>query len=191
MTRFTFKSCIQIEDEDAIVELLFTVKDELYLPDKQVIRAIVSNLFAHGGVIGAYHGRQLCGMMGYFLGSPEQEYANKEVAFLYVGCILPSYRLTRMFHGGLLFALQQFATIGVREIRLQAEAANPYTNRLYARFAQPLSHGKSLRGVPVITYGGSLQVALNHLAPRQRALPALPPPHVESPGLPALVSHGK
>lgn len=56
MTRFTFKSCIQIEDEDAIVELLFTVKDELYLPDKQVIRAIVSNLFAHGGVIGAIMG---------------------------------------------------------------------------------------------------------------------------------------
>jgi hypothetical protein len=169
MNNFTYKSCGQAEDGQAIIDLLFAVKDELYLPDRGVIQAITAKCFANGGVFGAYHGEQLCGMMGYFYGEPDQGFANKEVAFLYVAGILEPYRLTRMFWHGLLFALRHFQQAGVQEIRLQAEAANPYTNRLYGRFAQPLARGKSLRGKDVITYSGRIENALAYLSRGQRA----------------------
>ena len=59
--------------------------------------------------------------------------------------------------------------MGKREIRLQAEAANPYTNKLYGRFASFMYASKTLRGVPVNTYGGPIDTALNHLDLRRRS----------------------
>jgi hypothetical protein len=45
---------------------------------------------------------------------------------------------------------------------------NPYTNKLYARFADFLYPDKTLRGVPVNTYGGSIDAALTRLGQRRR-----------------------
>lgn len=168
MSNFTFKKSIQSEDQEAIVDLVFSIKDEFRLADREAAEKIVNISFEHGGVVSAYNGSQMVAMMGYFKGEPDKDYQNKETAFLYVACITKEFRLTRLFRQGLLFALREFRKMGLKEIRLQAEATNPYTNRLYSRFAQPLGESKSLRGHRVITYGGTLDEALRYLEPKKR-----------------------
>ena len=168
MTQYTFQFCTQENDQESIIDFLYALKDELFLPDKQAAQNITKLVFDKGGVVAGFHQTQLCAMLGYFLGEPDRQHANKEVAFLYVAGIAESYRLTRVFRNGLLFTLRGLQEFGVREIRLQAEAANPYTNRLYARFARPIGEGRSLRGVPVVTYGSLIDDALAYLDRRKR-----------------------
>jgi len=170
MTNFIYKACIP-QDQDAVTDLYFTTKEELCLPDRDAAQKVTDLLFAKGHVIGGFHGNVLGGALGYFLGEPQQAFTNKEVLFLYVGAILPQYRLTRMFHQGLLFTLQMHKGGRVQEIRLQADAENRYTNKLYGRFAQPIAKGKSPRGVSVITYGGSLDDAIAYLSRGKRPHP--------------------
>lgn len=179
MSSFTFKTCIPHEDQTAVVDLLFSLKSELYLPNRQVAAEITARCFKHGGVIGGYADNLLCGMMGYLYGEPHLKFSNKEVAFLYVAGIRQQYRRTGMFRRGLIFGLNEMQKHGAQVIRLQAEASNPFTNSLYGRFATPLREETNLRGIPVITYGGSIETALNYLERRQRPLPQAynPTPH--------------
>ena len=163
MSPYTFKVCNQMEDQEEIVDFLFDIREELYLPDRKVCREIVQLCFAHGGVIAAYDGSLLVAMLGYFYGEPQCDYVNNDTAFMYVAGIREPYRLTRVFYKGLIFSLQQFQKAGARAIKLQAEAANPYTNKLYGRFARPIAKSKSLRGKEVITYSGSIEEALGYM----------------------------
>lgn len=169
MSNYTFRILNQRDDEEAITNLLLAVKDDLLLPDREAAQRVTNLLFEKGGVLGGYHGAQLVSVLGYFWGDPNEDFADKRVAFLYVGAILAPYRLTRMFHQGLSYALKELQTAGAREIRLQAEAANPYTNKLYRRFARPVAEGKSLRGVPVITYVVPIAAALDYLSRGRRS----------------------
>lgn len=182
MPQFTFKVCKPQEDRPAIVDLLVSLKSELYLPDRQVAAEITNRCFTHGGVIGGYDVTRLGGMMGYFYGEPDQDFANKKIAFLYVAGICEAYRRTGMFRQGLVFGLNEMQKQGAQSIRLQAETSNLYTNSLYGRFATALREDKNLRGIPVITYGGSIEDALHYLERRKRPLPQVfnPTPHAIS-----------
>ena len=168
MKQITCRDCTREIDLPAVVDMLFAIKEDLCIPDRASAHRIVDLCFSQGGVIGVYDDQLLCGMTGYFCGEPELEFANKEIAFLYVAGILPSHRLSRVFHTGLVFALKAFQENGCAEIRLQARASDPYTNGLYARFARRLGESRSIRGDKVITYGGTVKEALNHLMRRSR-----------------------
>jgi hypothetical protein len=185
MNTFTFKKMVQTADQEAIVDLVFSIKDELRLPDRETAEKVVNTCFTHGGIIGGYYDSQLVGMMGYFRGEPGKDYQNKETAFMYVACITDEFRLSRLFRKGLLYTFREFRKMGLKEIRLQAEATNPYTNRLYGRFAKPLGESKSLRGLPVVTYGGTLDEALRYLEPKRR-----PVANIQSPTLQATLHFG-
>ena len=174
MSSYSFKRCVQSEDQEAIVDLLFLIREELCLPDRQSCRTITELCFAQGGVYGAYDGALLVGVMGYFYGEPACEYANKEVAFMYVAGIRPEYRLSRVFLLGLHGVLLAFQAEGIQEIKLQAAANNPYTTRLYGRFAQPIGRSRSLRGAEVITFSSSLKDSLNRLMRGRRQRVAAP-----------------
>ncbi len=50
MPNFTFKKCIQSEDQEAIVDLVFATKDELRLPDRETAEKVVNTCFEHGGI---------------------------------------------------------------------------------------------------------------------------------------------
>lgn len=169
MKNFAYRVCQPVEYE-TVTDVYFANKEELCLPDRAAAEQVTRLLFSNGYVVGGYHGTNLVGALGYFLGEPQHHYANNEILYLYVGAILPAYRLTRLFHDGLLFTLQLYQGTAVTHLKLQADAANPYTNKLYGRFAQPIARGKSPRGVPVITYSGSIEDAIAYLTRRQRQL---------------------
>ncbi len=173
MNTFSAKLCDQKQDTRAVTEMLYALKDDLCLLNREAAQKIVELCFKKGGVIGVYDGSLLCGMAGFFYGEPEQNFRNTDVAFLYVAGILPQYRLSRVFLRGLVFALQSFEMMGFQEFRLQARAIDPYTNKLYGRFANKLAESKSLRGDAVVTYGGMIDEALGYLqwSKRRRVLP--------------------
>lgn len=175
MSNFTYRLCGLVEKE-AVTDVFYANHEALCLPNRAAAAKISDLLFAEGYVLGGYHHNKLVASLGYFLGEPERNFANSEVLYLYVGAILPAYQLTRLFYHGLQFILQHYQGTAVTHIQLQAEKANPYTNKLYGRFAQPIAEGKSPRGVPVITYGGSIEDAIAYLAhgKRKRPVPATP-----------------
>ena len=174
MNNFIYRTC-QPNEHEAVTDLYFANRKELCLPDRTAAGKVTELLFAKGQVTGGFFTNKLVGALGYFIGEPQHGFANKDVLYLYVGAILPGYRLTRLFHNGLLFTLEGYKGTAVTQIRLQAEKANPYTNKLYGRFAQPIAEEKSPRGVPVITYGGSIEEAIAYLSRWKRPRPASKP----------------
>ncbi|MCA9996529.1 MAG: hypothetical protein KDE56_12310 [Anaerolineales bacterium] len=163
-TAFSFRFCFPQIDRQTAVSFLYQNKEELHLADETAVSQVVDLVFDKGGVFGGFdRQQQMQGMLGFFFGEPQQEYRNKEVLFMYVAAIAPSYRLTRMFHTALTTALHEFQKMGLEEIRLQAEDIDRYTNKLYGRFAQPISEDVTIRGIKVITYGGSIENALAYL----------------------------
>ncbi|WP_420645153.1 hypothetical protein [Candidatus Leptofilum sp.] len=170
MKNFTYRTC-HFNEMEAVTDLFFASREELCLPDRTAAEKITNLIFTKGQVTGGFFENKLLGALGYFLGEPKRDFKNREVLYLYVGAILPGYRLTRLFHHGLLFTLQRYQGTDVTHLRLQAEKANPYTNKLYGRFAQPIAEEKSPRGVPVITYGGSIEDAIAYLSRGKRPKP--------------------
>ena len=158
------------EARQQIIDFLTAIGDELYLPDRQAAKKVADLCYEKGGFIAIYAGDVLCGVSGYFIGEPQCDFVNTDVAFMYVAGILPKYRRTRLFVTGLAFALAEFEKIGLRTFRLQAEAANPYTNRLYARFATLQGRSHSIRGVAVNCYEGDTALALDSLDEGRRPL---------------------
>lgn len=175
---YTIKNYTRPRDTQALYSLLYEIKEELRLNNMETVREVVDRSFEKGGVIAAYDKALLCGMMGYFWGEPDHDFTNTDVVFMYVAGILPNYRRRRLFPYALKVALEQFKQAGGREIRLQAEKGNTYTNRLYARFAKPLGEGLSLNGVEAVTYGGTIDEALHSLVRSQRPSPHHPHPPV-------------
>ena len=166
-TALNFRHCYKQVDGAMTVDFLFAHRDELALPDKTAVSHIINLLFDKGGILGAFdRQRRMQGMLGFFFGEPGQDYRNKETLFIYVTAIARPYRLTRLFRDGLTYALRQFQQMGMGEIRMQAQTANRYTNKLYGRFAHPLSEDTTLRGYPVITYGNTIEDALVALEQR-------------------------
>lgn len=164
MDRYTIQLCDQKTDRNAVVDLLFALKEELLLDDRSTAEDVADRCFENGGVFGAYdEGKRLIGMCGFFYGEPDHDFRNKDVVFMYVAGILPEYRLSRVFHHGLIEMLQAFKEDGHHEIRLQAQATNPYTNGLYSRFAAKVGEGRSHLGRSVNTYGGTIDNALWYL----------------------------
>ena len=180
MSAYEMKNCQPNADRQAVIDLFYAVKEELYLPDRSAVEKMVDLIFAHGGVVGGYYAGQLVGAMGYFFGDPSEQFADKSILFMYVGAILPEHRGSRLFLQGLRFSLRQMQATPVAQIRLQAEAANSFTNRLYSRFAKPVGRSRSLRGVEVITYGNELGAALRTLGIRPARV-AAPTPHASIP----------
>jgi hypothetical protein len=171
MSNFTYRLCHQ-DEKEAVTDVFFATQEALCLPNRAAAAKITKTLFADGHLLGGYHNNKLVAVLGYFLGEPKHDFANNDVLYLYVGAILPEYQLTRLFYHGLLFILHLYQGTAVTQLRLQAEKANPYTNKLYGRFAQPIAEGKSPRGVPVITYGGSIEEAIAYLSRGKRPKPA-------------------
>jgi ribosomal protein S18 acetylase RimI-like enzyme len=79
---------------------------------------------------------QVVGMLGYYHGTPEKDFKDKEIVFADGSIIDRAYRGTRLFARGLRFMVEQFAQAHpeVRELRLKALSENTYTCRLYSKF---------------------------------------------------------
>lgn len=181
---YTIKNFTRPRETQALYSFLFEIKEELRLNDMETVKGVVDRCFEKGGVIAAYDEALLCGMMGYFWGEPAYDFANTDVVFMYVAGILPHYRRRLLFPYALKQALELFKESGCREIRLQAEKSNPYTNRLYARFAKPLCEAITQNGIEAVTYGGTIDEALLTLRRSQR-----PTPHQLHPPIPQQNSH--
>lgn len=179
MTQYRYKFCDATLDRAAVIDLFIAVKDELHLPDRSAVEQMVDLIFTRGGIIAAYHRDQMVGAGGYFFGDPTDDFADKSLLFIYVAAILPDFRGTRLFHGCLVHLLSQMQKEGMTAIRMQAETTNPFTNKLYGRFARKLGPGKSLRGIDVNVYGAPITEALAALSGRKRPSAAAyaPTPH--------------
>ncbi len=171
MTRsaLKYRFCYPQIDRHHVVDFLGTQKAELYLQDESAVHQVADLVFENGGVFAGFDpAKRLQSMLGFFFGDPADEFSDKQLAFLYVAAISPNFRLTRAFHVGLKQVLGQFQEMGLESIRMQAKTTDKYANKLYGRFARPIGEGFSLRGQPVITYGGSIEEALAYFEPKKR-----------------------
>jgi ribosomal protein S18 acetylase RimI-like enzyme len=77
-------------------------------------------------------------MCAYYLGTPERDYVDQEVAFIDVAIVHPEHRGSRIFIVGLKYTFQSIlaAHPEVREIRFAALSENKYVCKLYAKIAK-------------------------------------------------------
>ncbi|WP_135553668.1 hypothetical protein [Paenibacillus cymbidii] len=95
--------------------------------------------------------RCVVGVSAYYIGTPERDFMDRDVALLDVAIADPAYRGARLFLQGLVYMVQSIIEKEpeVQELRLAALADNDYLCRLYAKFAKPGyeregSHGKEI-----------------------------------------------
>ena len=158
----TIRSLSETHDQSTISEFLFAMKEEFLLPDQAAVDDVIQVLFERGGIVGLYKDERLVGFIGYLLGDPAENYMDKKVGFLYIMGIARQYRLTRVGYDLFRHTMREFERLGLREIRLQAEATNLYTNRLYSRFAKPVGYALTRRGAKVMSYQCALRDVLSY-----------------------------
>lgn len=163
MGNVMFKVCSQAE-KPVIADFLWSLKEEFRFAERQIVAEITDLLFDKGGVIGGYRGDEMVGMFGYFLGEPSRDYANKAVGFIYIAGLAKPICRTGAFRDGSHFLAATLKSRGVRELRCHAAAGDPYTNRLYAYFGQPIAKEKNRRGDTCILYANSIDAVLANLA---------------------------
>jgi hypothetical protein len=81
---------------------------------------------------------RVLGMMTYYHGTPEKEFADKEIAFVNFAIMDRAYRGTRLFAKGLYYMVELIieAHPEVQELRFNALSENDYLCRLYSKFAR-------------------------------------------------------
>ena len=163
----TYRVCFKQLDENQIAEFLYLQKDELLLPDRSAAVQVMDLLFEKGGVMGGFdRNGNMQAILGFLFGDPSEEFSDKETLFFYVAALAKPYRQTRAFYKGLMAVLYQGKGMGVDRFKMQAGLSNRYINRLYSKFGQPLGESTTLRGQPVMTYGGSLTHVISQLEAR-------------------------
>ncbi len=80
---------------------------------------------------------RIIAMCAYYLGTPEREHVDQEVAFIDVAIVHPERRGSRLFLTGLKYTFQSILASHpeVREIRFAALAENKYVCNLYSKFS--------------------------------------------------------
>lgn len=157
LSKLTYRYCFKQIDELAIRRFLMAQKEDLLLEGETAVQKIIDLLFEQGGVLAIFDpAGEIVAMMGFFFGDPQKEFKDKETLYMYVGAIAKPYRMTRLFYQGMLFVMQKGHEMGMTLFRMQANIHDPYINKLYGRMGRPLGESKTLRGHPVMTYGGSI-----------------------------------
>ena len=167
--KLNHRVCFRQIDEDQITNILYQQKDELLLPDMAAVQQVSDLLFEKGGVMGGFdQNGQMQAILGFLFGDPNEAFTNKNLIFFYVAAIAKPYRKAGVFYKGLLAVLSECKGMGVDRYRMQGGLSNRYINRLYNKFGTPLGESKTLRGQPVMTYGGSLNETLSQFQRRNR-----------------------
>lgn len=80
---------------------------------------------------------RVIGVIAYYHGTPEEEFNNKEIAFVDAAILDEAYRGTRLFVKGLHYMVEQImeAHPDVQELRFVAYSENTYICRLYSKFS--------------------------------------------------------
>ncbi|WP_310187791.1 hypothetical protein [Bacillus sp. 3255] len=81
------------------------------------------------------------GMMTYYQGTPEKDFADQEIAFVNFAIMDKAHRGTRLFVKGLYYMVELIAEAhpNVQELRFNALSENTYICKLYSKFAN-ISH---------------------------------------------------
>ena len=170
-----FRVCNE-NDRSDIGDFLESVKEDFAGFDRNVIDNVVERTFKRGGAIAAYQDKSMVGMLGYLHGEPSLNFANREVGYMYLTALAPRVRLTRVFPDGLLFTMQIMQDIGIEQVRFHALKTNPYTNRLYERFARCIGEEENLRGYVCNLYAASVSEVLASLSGWRRDVIKQPTP---------------
>ena len=158
LSELTYRFCFKQIDEDVLIRFLMTQRDELLLDGETAVQTVIDRLFDHGGILAAFTPQnEVVGLIGFFFGDPNHNFENKEMLFLYVAAISQRYRLSRLFFKGMMLVMRKGKEMRMTHFQMQANVHDPYVNKLYGRMGKPLFESKTLRGHPVMTYGGSIE----------------------------------
>lgn len=164
-------------DRQAVVDFLYAIGDELYFDERVVAEEIVALLYERGGVIVGETKGLVTAVTGYFRGDPADDYANREIGFIYVAGLAKTHRGTAAFRTGLRFVMETFQTMGLQEVRFHALAQDVRLNAIYGSFAQPMRQETNRRGFDCVLYGSSIDRVLDILDTREKRpyMVAMPP----------------
>lgn len=119
--------------------------------------ALLYQYITEGRIVLVRDGGETVGLGAYYHGTREADVENKAVALIDLALSARAYRGSRVFVEGFGFTVRTIAERHpeVREIRLAAQSANRYLNRLYAKFAAPCGTRNGAWGEETL-YAGSV-----------------------------------
>lgn len=153
------RECRYEKHFEECVRLFVELKDDFgeNAVDDDIIRKSVSIAFEKGKVYVAERAPgEPFGLVGYTFGDPDEQYRDPAVAFVLFVMLKPDNRQTMAFMQGFAIMAQYLQASGVREMRLKALKSNPYTNRLYSKFAERKAEVLNMKGLPCILYSADV-----------------------------------
>ncbi|MNQ85072.1 hypothetical protein D3C85_1002200 [compost metagenome] len=138
--------CQRCVSDEALAKVsLFAIENRRELHPSYGTLDMVSLLCSHitqGHLIYIFDtDHRVLGMMTYYHGTPEQEFEDKEMAFVNFAIMDRAYRGTRLFAKGLYYMVELIIEDhpDVQEISFKTLSENAYLCRLYSKFAH-VSH---------------------------------------------------
>lgn len=127
--------------------------------------ALLYQYITEGRIVLVRDGGETVGLGAYYHGTREADFENKAVALIDLALAARAYRGSRVFVEGFGFTVRTIAERHpeVQEIRLAAQSANRYLNRLYAKFAAPCGTRDGAWGEETL-YAGSIANIASMLA---------------------------
>ena len=116
----------------------------------------------NGGVISFEVGGEIMGAVLFTLGSPSNDFSDRETGYIYFMTIDGDKRF-RQFALGLMLALGLMAECGCTKVRFRADLRNPGNISMYQKFADPLKRYTNSSGYGSILFGADLAVMSGRL----------------------------
>lgn len=103
----------------------------------------------HGGAVCAESGGETVGCAGYYIGTPEQDFADRSTVLFSCAIALETRSASRLFVLGWKAMIEDLRQTGARiaEIRFHALKENEVLNRMYRKFASPIGEIENDYGV--------------------------------------------
>lgn len=113
----------------------YSVKDAIFFIERSIRKEEI--------LLACNERNEAIGFLSYSLGSPDNGYEDRHVAYISFLLIRQDYRKSTLFLHGLERVIESVGQKGVNEVRFKASVDNDYLRRLYGKFAAVVSQKKN------------------------------------------------
>jgi len=130
--------CSNDDDYESFARFFMENRNAFYRPyDVKSASSIISQSIQHGNIILFYNKLdEPVGLIIYYIGTRQNNFEDKHVAYIDFILIRKDYHGTRVFLDGMKAIAEVLEPTGIREIRFGADADNRYLKVLYGKLAK-------------------------------------------------------
>lgn len=136
--RYKMVVCRNDDDYESFARFFMENRTAFYRPyDVKGAVSIIEQSIKYGNIILFYNKlNEPVGLIIYYIGTPQNNYEDKHVAYISFILIRKDYHGTRVFLDGMKAIVEALKPAGVEDIRFGADSDNRYLRILYGKLAK-------------------------------------------------------